>query len=100
MAGDDNPKPVAPDPSGVQQLRLDYAWKWFDFHAEQRTKMFNYMLLGLGIFATALVTAIEKRLLPEALALSVAAVAITSAFLLIDRRNRALYLLAQDVLAD
>jgi hypothetical protein len=100
MAGDDESKPITPNTWAGQRLRLDYAWKWFDFHAEQRTKMFNYMLLGLGIFSTGLVTAIEKRLLPEALALSVAAVVITAAFWRMDHRNRWLYRLAQDVLVE
>src|SRR6516225_3596434 len=87
-------------PTGLELMRFDYAWKWFDFHAEQRTKMFNYMLIGMGIFATALVTAIDKRLLLEAAVLSSAAAVVALVFCLIDRRNRELYIAAMDVLID
>ena len=87
-------------PTGLELMRFDYAWKWFDFHAEQRTKMFNYMLIGMGIFATALVTAIDKRLLLEAAVLSTAAAVVALVFCLIDRRNRELYIAAMDVLID
>ena len=88
------------EPTELQKLRFDYAWKWFNFHAEQRTKMFNFMLLGLGIFATAVVAAIEKRLLLEAMVVSGAAVFLALAFWLLDRRNSQLYIVAMDVLID
>lgn len=87
-------------PTELQKLRFDYAWKWFNFHAEQRTKMFNFMLLGMGIFATALVTAIDKKLALEAAMLSTAAVVVAIVFVLIDRRNKQLYSVAMDVLID
>lgn len=87
-------------PTGLEQMRFDYAWKWFNFHAEQRTKMFNYMLIGMGIFATALVTAIDKKLLLEAAVLSSAAAVVALVFCLIDQRNRQLYIAAMDVLID
>jgi hypothetical protein len=87
-------------PTELQKLRFDYAWKWFNFHAEQRTKMFNFMLLGMGIFATALVTAIDKGLALEAATLGTAAVVVAIVFVLIDRRNKQLYSVAMDVLID
>jgi len=87
-------------PTGLELMRFDYAWKWFNFHAEQRTKMFNYMLIGMGIFATALVTAIDKRLSLVATVLSSAAAVVALVFCLIDRRNRELYIAAMDVLID
>lgn len=65
-----------PDPSELQKLRFDYAWKWFNFHAEQRTKMFNFMLIGLGIFASAIVAAIDKKLPLVAMVLSIAGVVV------------------------
>ena len=87
-------------PTALEQMRFEYAWKWFDFHAEQRTKMFNYMLIGMGIFATAFVTAVDKRLELEAAILSSAAVVIALVFCFIDHRNRQLYIVAMDVLID
>src|SRR2546426_8592306 len=93
------PKPL-PEPSELQEVRFDYAWKWFNFHADQRTKMFNFMLIGFGIFATAIVSAIEKKLLLDAMVLSGAAVLLAITFGLLDRRNRQLYVVAMDVLID
>src|SRR4029078_11300367 len=73
--------------SDVETLRFDYAWKWFAFHAEQRTKMFNFMLVGLGILDTGLAAAIEKPLRLEAAVLAFAATLIAIGFRLLDRRN-------------
>lgn len=92
--------PQPGSPGKLDEMRFDYAWKWFEFHAEQRTKMFNFMLIGMGIFATAFVTAVEKKLELEAAVLSSAAVVIALVFCLIDHRNRQLYIVAMDVLID
>jgi ABC-type uncharacterized transport system permease subunit len=51
-----------PFPSDLHKMPFDYAWKWFAFHAEQRTKMFNFMLIVLGIFATAIAGTLDKQL--------------------------------------
>jgi hypothetical protein len=81
-------------------MRFDYAWKWFDFHAEQRTKMFNFMLVGLGVLATPIVSALKDCSLVEALGMSIGAVLLAIAFWRLDARNRNLYLVALDVLID
>lgn len=93
-------KSSLPDPTELQKLRFDYAWKWFNFHADQRMKMFNFMLIGLGIFASAVVSAIEKKLLLEAAVLSMAAMGVAVVFRYLDKRNRYLYVVAMDVLID
>jgi hypothetical protein len=90
---------VPPADPATQKERLDYAWNWFNFHAEQRTKMFNYMLLGLGILATAIATTLQKGQALAAMGLSIAAVLLCVAFGRMDRRNRDLYKLGQDVLS-
>jgi hypothetical protein len=77
--------------SEVETARLDYAWKWFSFHAEQRTKMFNYMLIGLGVLATAVISALNDGLFLEAAIGSIAAALVGFAFVLLDRRNQQLY---------
>ena len=90
----------APDPKlELQKLRFDYAWKWFSFHAEQRVKMFNFMLLVFGVFAAGLLNALDKNL-PKAVAvvLSFFAAILAVLFSQLDRRNRDLVWLAEDVL--
>ena len=101
----DSPAPTTPPvpdgkPSELEKLRFDYAWKWFSFHAEQRTKMFNFMLIGLGIFASGVASAFEKHLWREAAALSLTAALIAVGFGLLDRRNKGLYEAALAVLKD
>jgi hypothetical protein len=89
------------DPWELQKLQLDYAWKWFSYHADQRVKMFNYMLIVFGIFAAGLVNALDKNV-PKAAAVGLAFFAgvLALIFSLLDRRNRDLVWLGEDVLKD
>lgn len=88
----------AQDLSERERLRFEYAWNWFNFHADQRTKMFNFMLIGLGVFAAATVSAFEKKLFFEATLISFVACVTAIVFRRLDRRNRDLYVVAMDVL--
>ncbi|HEY1429220.1 MAG TPA: hypothetical protein VGF18_06575, partial [Candidatus Tumulicola sp.] len=76
---------------------LDYAWRWFSFHAKQRVDMFNYFLIGTGILAAAFAQAFDKSAIAGAVIAAVG-VLLTFAFLMIDKRNRGLYQLGLDVL--
>lgn len=90
----------APDPpSELYKLQFDYAWKWFSFHADQRIKMFNYMLVVFGIFAAGIVNALDKHLpnLVTAI-LCFGAGFLALIFARLDGRNRDLVWLGEDVL--
>ncbi len=87
--------------SGSEALQFDYAWKWFNFHADQRVKMFNYMFVGLGLFATAIVGTLDKHLntlVPVSLCALAALLALI--FSRIDTRNQALLRLSEEVLTE
>ena len=88
-------------PSDLVKLQFDFAWKWFNFHADQRVKMFNFMLVAFGIFATAVVTSVDKHL-PRgvSIALCIIAAILALIFVMLDRRNRDLVWLGEDVLAE
>jgi|ERR1700674_206904 len=90
---------MARSPSGLHKFQFDYAWKWFSFHADQRIKMFNYMLVVFGIFAAGIVNALDKQL-PDLVIASLCFIAALLAliFTLLDRRNRDLVWLGEDVL--
>jgi hypothetical protein len=92
--------PVDP-PSELSKLRFDYAWKWFAYHADQRVKMFNYMLVVVGILANAVVGALEKKY-PVGISIGLCAIAalISLIFSKFDRRNRDLVWLGEDILVD
>jgi hypothetical protein len=83
-----------------QNLQFDYAWKWFSYHADQRVKMFNFMLVVLGIFATAIVSAMGSGQVRHGLiaVLCFVAAGLALIFVLLDRRNRDLVWLGEEVL--
>lgn len=93
---------IGDQPQLPDQLRLpqfDYAWKWFSFHADQRVKMFNFMLIVFGIFAAGVVNALDKDLPPVAIAaLCFFATFLAWVFTRLDRRNQYLVWLGEDVL--
>ncbi len=60
-APDSKELPLGEPDLELDKLRLDYAWKWFAFHADQRTKMFNYFILAIGIVATAVFSWYHQR---------------------------------------
>lgn len=95
----------ANDPSELHKLQFDYAWKWFCFHADQRVKMFNYMLVVFGIFGAGLVNALHDRTPPNN-TIPIGAIAdlcfiagvLAVIFMLLDRRNRDLVWQGEDIL--
>jgi hypothetical protein len=91
--------PPSDTPSDLRKLQFDYAWKWFSFHADQRTKVFNFMLVVFGIFAAGIVNALDKNVPKVAVAiLAIFAGILAETFKRLDRRNRDLVWLAEDVL--
>jgi hypothetical protein len=87
------------EPSELQKLQFDYAWKWFSFHADQRIKMFNYMFVVFGIFAVAIVNAVINHL-PNIVTVTLCFIAsfVALTFARLDRRNRDLVWFGEDVL--
>jgi hypothetical protein len=92
--------PIPPQLSELQKLQFDYAWKWFSYHADQRVKMFNFMLAIFGIFAAAVVGAVANHLPAgfTAILCGIAA-ALGLIFPRLDRRNRDLVWLGEELLA-
>lgn len=85
-------------PSELSKLQFDYAWKWFAFHADQRTKMFNFMILVAGVLATAVATAYDKSRPEIAAVLSFVGAVAMLMFERLDHRNRNLIWLGEEVL--
>lgn len=92
------PKPPCGECDQVK-LQFDYAWKWFSYHADQRTKMFNYMLIAMGIFATATVNAFNAGLLGVVVLLCLTSAVFAYSFSRLDKRNEELVRLGEEVLA-
>lgn len=85
-------------PTELQKQQLDYAWKWFSFHADQRIKVYNFMLAALAFLVAAIVTAIDKGRTGIAIVLCIFSALLAFVFVLLDRRNRDLERLGEDVL--
>jgi hypothetical protein len=82
----------------LTKARLDYGWKYFDFHARQRTLMLNFFLIVIGILANAYVTVFKEGFAFVASAVSGLGFVGSIAFLLLERRNRVLVNMGEDVL--
>ena len=92
---------AAPGGSKVDDLtkmQFDYAWKSFDFHAKQRTTIFNYFMVIVGILANALVTAYKEGYQALVYPIALLGAATSVAFIVFDIRNRQLVRQAEDVL--
>jgi len=88
-----------------RQIRFNYAWNWFDFHARQRTTMFNFFVVATGIFFAAYASLVKVRIdhsgsLPCAATtiLLFLGASVSLLFFLLDFRNAALVDLAEELL--
>ena len=80
------------------ELRLDYAWKWFDFHARQRTTIFNFFLLTVGLIANAIVQLLVNGQFMAAGLLSTSGLFISVVYFGLDIRNSELVHWGEDIL--
>ncbi|MHC4687608.1 MAG: RipA family octameric membrane protein [Planctomycetota bacterium] len=92
QGGHQNPK------EDLLKLRYDYAWKWFEYHANQRVTMFNYFLIITGILSNAYVGLLKEGLLEIAMALGSLGALTSVGFFLLDWRNKQLVDMGEDVL--
>jgi hypothetical protein len=81
------------------KLRFDYAWKHFDFHAKQRTTMFQYFVtiapLIIGLYFYFLKEKPVTQVNGILMAIAFIGVVLSIIFGLLDRRNRQLYGISQ-----
>jgi hypothetical protein len=87
----------------LHEAKMKYAWNWFQYHADQRLKGFNFFVVALGIllaaYGAAIKESVTERITDASTAGSYQALAvgigfcgaiISIAFLLIEVRNREL----------
>jgi hypothetical protein len=95
----DSPRPPREPPFEFRKLQFDYAWKWFSYHADQRVKMFNFMLVVFGFLVAAIVNAVVGKQQPWFTAiLCLIGAALAWIFVALDSRNERLLRFAEDVL--
>lgn len=88
------------DHADIVKLRADYAWKWFSFHATQRTTVFNFFLVSVGILAAAYGTLLANHQNLAAVFICALAIVNVIAFMGLDTRNRKLVKFGEDALKD
>lgn len=64
-----------------------YAWDWFEYHAGQRTSMFNYGLAAAAILAAGYGSSIDKDPMVS-FAIGVVGIIVSLSFVAVDGRNR------------
>lgn len=84
--------------SDLDKMRLDYTWKWFDFHAKQRMQLFNFFLIITGILASAYASAYDKKLYTMSFAVRLIGTLQAFGFFVFDLRSRELTRYAEDIL--
>ena len=77
---------------------LTYTWNWFAYHASQRLQAFNFFLLILAALATGYLTALDKDYGLLQIAIGMAGILISFAFLALDFRNEQLVTDGRDAL--
>lgn len=78
--------------------RFEYAWRYFDFHAKQRTTMFNFFLIFSGLLLNGCFVLLKENHFLLLLSASLLGVAISLMFLFLERRNEELVHRAEDIL--
>ena len=93
-------EPNAQGDQTLLQLQIDYAWRWFALHAQQRVTMFNYFLVASGILANAYGLLLQAKFWEAAIAAAIIGFLVGVASLGLDARNHQLVKLGEEVLAE
>jgi hypothetical protein len=78
--------------------RFEYAWRFFDFHAKQRTTMFSFFVVFSGFLINAFALLLQKNEHSALFFVALFGAAITVSFIFLERRNEELVHIAEDVL--
>jgi len=86
--------------SGSIQLKdkLDYAWKWFEYHASQRLVAFNFLLVLMGALSVGYYKAYTDKEHVCGLIIGLFGAFVSFAFLNLDKRNEELVQRGRDAL--
>ena len=80
------------------QMKFEYAWRYFAYHAKQRVTMFNFFLLGSGIIGNAYGLLLRGESHLQAGGIALIGFLVCVVFLMLDVRNHQLVNLGEDAL--
>jgi hypothetical protein len=86
----------------LQKLRLDFAWKHFDFHAKQRITMFQYFSTLIPLMTGEYLFFLKEKIpwqhqTESLIIISTIGAILSVVFFLLDVRNRQLYTISEDL---
>ncbi len=86
------------DPYRLLEIKLDYAWKYFESAARQRMLFLNYFVVLVGVLAGGYAVALRECLVSLAISLCAFGIVTTLAFVVFDYRMLAFVKRANRVL--
>ncbi len=89
---------IEDDSLKLLELRLDYAWKYFESASRQRMLFLNYFLIAVGILASAYGFAIKEEIYPVAIYVCVFGLMASIGFVCFDIRMLAFVTRALNIL--
>lgn len=78
--------------------QLEYAWNWFNYHAQQRISMFNFSLIANGIILSAISSLYKDAQYEVIVTASVLGVLLSVSFVFLDYRNKELVHVGENIL--
>jgi hypothetical protein len=93
---------IIPDVEGGEDAAevADFAFKWFQLHADQRLKVFNFFLVIAGICVAGFFTAIQAKNAVAASLISIVLIVVCICFKQLDLRTAQLVEIGEDYLRE
>ena len=93
--------PATQSSSGISdrlKLQFEYAWRWYEYHAKQRTQMLNFFLIITGIFGNAFIMSYKEGYTAIAVGVASLGIFMSVGFTMFDFRNRNMATQGENVL--
>lgn len=84
----------------ADEVALEYGFKWFEFHAQQRTTTFNYYVIIYSGLAAAVSFLLKENIKLGSIVMSLLMVGVSVLFWQLDVRNRQLIDIGEAILSD
>jgi hypothetical protein len=84
----------------AEETALEYGFKWFEFHAQQRITSFNFYLVIYSGLAAAVSFSLKEKLQLGSILISLMMIGVSILFWQLDVRNRQLIKIGESILSD
>jgi hypothetical protein len=84
----------------VEETTLEYGFRWFEFHAQQRITTFNFYLVIYAGLAGAISFMLKEKFQLGSILISLIMIGVSILFWQLDVRNRQLIKIGESILSD